>query len=198
VNGGWGGLRTTSAFVNKFPDSTLDGRFLFYRNGQSKEITNLSTFTEGYAFPKFKNKTTTGANGSGNALSAQTDIDFPMFRLADAYLMYAEAALRGGGDISQGLGYVNQLRQRAYGNSTFNFASITLDDIIDERARELSWECTRRTDLIRFNLFTTSTYVWPFKGGDLAGVGVSSIYNLYPIPTADIVLNPNLIQNSGY
>ena len=58
VNGGWGGLRTTSAFVNKFPDSTLDGRFLFYRDGQTKEITNLSTFTEGYAFPKFKNKTT--------------------------------------------------------------------------------------------------------------------------------------------
>jgi hypothetical protein len=198
VNGAWGGLRATSAFVNKFPDSTLDGRFLFYRDGQSKEITNLSTFAEGYAFPKFKNKTTTGANGSGNALSAQTDIDFPMFRLADAYLMYAEAALRGGGDISQGLGYVNQLRQRAYGNSTFNFASITLDDIIDERARELSWECTRRTDLIRFNLFTTATYVWPFKGGDLNGVGVSSFYNLYPIPTADIVLNPNLIQNSGY
>jgi hypothetical protein len=198
VNGNWGGLRATAPFVNKFVDSTLDGRYQFYTDGQSKEITNLSTFAEGYALPKYQNITSTGALGSNNGLSAQSDIDFPMFRLADVYLMYAEAALRGGGDVSQGLNYVNQLRTRAYGNSSHNFAAITLDDIIDERAREMHWECTRRTDLIRFNLFTGSTYVWPFKGGDVAGTGTASYLNLFPIPTSDIILNPNLVQNPGY
>lgn len=198
VNGKWGGLRATAPFVDKFADSTLDDRFLFYRTGQSKEITSLSTFAQGYAFPKFKNKTSAGLNGSNNAANAFVDIDFPMFRLADVYLMYAEAALQGGGDQGLGLSYVNMLRERAYGNSTYNFSSLTLNDIIDERARELSWECTRRTDLIRFGLFTGGTYLWPFKGGDVNGISVSDHLNLYPIPTADIVLNPNLVQNTGY
>jgi hypothetical protein len=93
---------------------------------------------------------------------------------------------------------VNYLRERAYGNSNYNLSALSLNDIIDERARELHWECTRRTDLIRFGLFTGGTYVWPFKGGDAAGLGVEDKYNLYPIPTSDVVLNPNLQQNPGY
>jgi hypothetical protein len=198
TNGNWGGLRVTAPFVDKFQDSTLDARYQFYRNGQSKEITSLSTFTQGYALPKYRNKTSTGANGIGNAQSPQADIDFPMFRLADAYLMYAEAAKRGGGDEGLGLSYLNELRERAYGNANFNFVDYSLDDIIDERARELHWECTRRTDLIRFGLFTSGTYVWPFKGGSVEGSAVGSHLNLFPIPTSDIVLNPNLTQNPGY
>jgi hypothetical protein len=62
----------------------------------------------------------------------------------------------------------------------------------------MQWEATRRTDLIRFGYFASSNYVWPFKGGDVAGVGVPTYVNLYPIPTADIVLNRNLNQNPGY
>jgi hypothetical protein len=121
-----------------------------------------------------------------------------MFRLADVYLMYAEAALRGGGSTGQGTSYVNMLRERAYGNAAHNFTALTLDDILDERARELHWECTRRSDLIRFDKFTGGSYLWPFKGGDVNGVSTSSHLNLFPIPTSDIVLNPNLIQNPGY
>ena len=197
INGGWQGLRATSAFVDKFPDSTLDSRFLFYRTGQTLDITNLGTFTQGYGFPKYKNVTSTSQPGS-NASGGFVDIDFPMFRLGDVYLMYAEAALRGGGSVATGEAYVNQLRERAYGNNTFNLSGITLDDILDERAREMSWECTRRTDLIRFGKFTGGTYIWPFKGGVAAGVATSSHLDLYPIPTSDIILNPNLVQNIGY
>ena len=198
VNGKWGGLRATAPFVNKFADTTLDSRYQFYTTGQTKEITSLSTFTQGYALPKYQNITSTGGLASNSATSAFVDIDFPMFRLADVYLMYAECAVRGSASTATALTYVNYLRERAYGNATSNFSSLTLDDIIDERARELHWECTRRTDLIRFGLFTGGTYVWPFKGGDVAGISVSDHLNLYPIPSADIVLNTNLVQNPGY
>lgn len=197
TSGGWQGLRATRPFVEKFADSTLDSRYLFYRTGQSLDITNLGTFTQGYAFPKFKNVSSTAQSGS-NSSGGFVDVDFPMFRLADVYLMYAEAALRGGGSVGTGETLFNQLRERAYGNSTFNISGITLDDVLDERARELSWECTRRTDLIRFGKFTDGSYVWPFKGGDVNGTGVSSHLELFPIPTSDIILNPNLMQNMGY
>ena len=197
VNGKWGGLRSTSAFVNKFPDTTEDSRFLFYRDGQELEITNLGTFTQGYAYPKYKNVTSVGDVGSNNGTSAHVDIDFPMFRLADVYLMLAESAYRNG-DQGTALNYINILRERAYGNSNNNMSSINLDDILDERSRELAWEGSRRTDLIRFGKFTSGDYVWPFKGGDVSGIGTSSHLDLYPIPTSDLILNPNLTQNPGY
>ncbi|MGZ3819830.1 MAG: RagB/SusD family nutrient uptake outer membrane protein, partial [Mucilaginibacter sp.] len=66
------------------------------------------------------------------------------------------------------------------------------------RARELFWEGFRRTDLVRYGLFTSSSYVWPFKGGAKTGTGVADFRNLYPIPDNDRAVNPNLKQNSGY
>lgn len=197
VNGKWAGNRATGPFVQKFVDSTQDSRWLFYTDGQQLEITSMSTFVQGYGNPKYKNKTKDGLNGSNNATSAHVDVDFPMFRLADVFLMYAEAKFRSG-DEATALTYMNKIRERAYGDASHNYSSLVLQDFLDERARELNWECTRRTDLIRFDLFTSGDYVWPFKGNDVAGMGVSSKYNLYPIPTSDIVLNPNLQQNPGY
>lgn len=197
VNGKWAGNRATRPFIEKFTDSTEDSRWMFYTTGQQIDITSMSTFTQGYANPKYKNKTKDGLNGSNNATSAHVDVDFPMFRLADVYLMYAEAKFRSG-DQATALTYMNYIRERAYGDATHNYTSLTLNDFLDERARELNWECTRRTDLIRFGLFTSNSYVWPFKGGDAAGLGVEDKYNLYPIPTSDVVLNPNLQQNPGY
>jgi hypothetical protein len=196
INGGWGGLRATQNHVNLFKDSMLDSRYLFYRTGHTKDVASVGTFTSGYALPKYKNKTSTGANGSN--VNGFVDIDFPMFRLADAYLMYAEAAIRGGGNIALAEQRFNSVRERAYGNSSFNITGVTLQDIIDERGKELQWECTRRTDLIRFGMFTGGSYLWPFKGGVASGTSVSAHLNLYPLPTSDIVLNPNLIQNPGY
>ena len=125
-----------------------------------------------------------------------------MFRLAEAYLIFAEAVLRGGsgGGTEQALIYINNIRQRAYGNTTGNITSgqLNLNFILDERARELIWEGKRRTDLIRYDLFTTAAYLWPWKGGVKDGTAVSSTRNLYPLPSAEINTNPNLIQNPGY
>lgn len=201
VDGGWGGVRTTSALVNKFddPSGATDTRANFFTTNQNLEIEDVSLFNDGYAVTKFTNKTSTGADGSN---LAHPDTDFPMFRLADVYLMYAEAVLRGGtgGDATTALGYINALRERAYGNTDGNITAgdLTLDFILDERARELHWECHRRTDLIRFGRFTDTDQVWPWKGGVSAGVATDTKFNIFPIPASDIAANPNLVQNTGY
>lgn len=197
----WGGTRVTKGLVNKFtdPSGATDKRAKFYTNGQNLEISDVSTFTDGYAVTKFSNKTSTGGNGSS---LVYPDIDFPVLRLADVYLMYAEAVLRNGtgGDITTALGYMNDIRKRAYGNTSGNITAgdLNLSYILDERARELYWECSRRTDLIRFGQFTNGTYAWPWKGGVAAGVSTDVHYNIFPIPTTDLGANPNLKQNSGY
>ncbi|WP_347158826.1 RagB/SusD family nutrient uptake outer membrane protein [Pontibacter chitinilyticus] len=203
INGGWGGLRTTKAIVNLFDDVTgnTDERANFFTEGQSLEINSLTTFTDGYPITKWKNVTSTGQVGS-DVTGNHPDTDFPMFRLADVYLMYAEAVLRGGtgGSVEQALEYVNMLRERAYNGTSGNItqAQLTLPFILDERARELKWEGHRRTDLIRFGLFTSGDYLWPWKGGVKEGQPVSEFRRLFPIPTSDLTANPNLVQNNGY
>jgi len=121
-----------------------------------------------------------------------------MFRLADAYLLYAEAVVRGGGgSVNSALTYVNALRTRAEVN-TIAQSGLTLDFLMDERSRELYWEGHRRTDLIRFGKFTDSTYVWPWKGGVKEGRSTESYRDRFPVPATQLNANPNLIQNAGY
>lgn len=200
VDAGWSGIRTTKNLVNLFPDpnGTADKRAQFYTSGQNIEIGNQTTFTDGYAITKFKNIKRDGTIGSNNVHS---DADMPIFRLAEMYLIYAEAFTRGGGgDPATAVAYINNLRARAYGNASGNITTGQLnnDFVLDERARELYWEGHRRTDLIRYGKFTESTYLWPWKGGVASGTGVSAIRKLYPIPSRDINVNQNLIQNPGY
>jgi len=203
VGGGWGGIRTTKALVNKFADNTgaTDKRAMFWSAGQKLEINDIGQFTDGWAITKFSNLTSTGA-AAAHAHPDFVDTDYPVFRLADVYLMYAEAVLRNGtgGSAVNALGYVNALRQRAYGDATGNITSaqLTLDFILDERARELYWEGHRRTDLIRFGKFTSASYLWPWKGKVADGAATQSYRDLYPIPSNDLGANPTLKQNTGY
>ena len=200
LDGGWYGLRARPEFVALFPNATGAGdrrSGIFYTDGQSLAMTNLTDFNTGLGAPKYRNVTSTGAPGSNTGFS---DIDFPMFRLGDAYLMYAEAVVRGGGGSrAQALTYVNALRARAYGNATGNItdAQLTLDFLRDERARELFWEGHRRTDLIRFDRFTTAG-IWAWKGNVAAGKTTEAFRNLYPLPVTELSANPNLKQNTGY
>jgi len=177
---------------------SADARGNFHTSGQTLEIENVTSPTEGYGLIKFKNIDSEGVAGSDSDFP---DTDFPLFRLADAYLMYAEATLRGGGgDMETARGYINLLRERAYANTdgAISLEMMDLDFILDERARELHWEGYRRTDLIRFGKFTGSEYVWPWKGGVAEGTAVGDFRTLYPIPNTDLNVNPNLVQNSGY
>jgi hypothetical protein len=177
-----------------------DSRGMFHKDGQTLEIEEIPSFENGYAVTKFKNIDSNGSQGS-DAAGDFVDTDLPLIRLAEIYLNYAEAALRGGGgDVSLALTKINELRERAYGSTNGNISSgdLTLDFILDERSRELYWEGQRRTDLIRYNYFTSDTYLWPFKGDSKNGVGVASYRNLFPLPNNIITTNPNLIQNPGY
>lgn len=211
IAGGWGNIRLRPNFVDKFqlidqpfntkdPDAFTknDSRALTFTIGHKKEIAALpGTFQDGYAFTKWRNADKNGAAGSD---AAYTDTDFPMFRLSEAYLTAAEAYLRMDAQSSVALNYVNVIRKRAYlnGGGAITSSDLNLQFVLDERSRELSWELVRRTDLIRFNQFTTSDYLWSWKGNVKDGAAVDSKYNLFPLPAADITANPNLVQNKGY
>jgi starch-binding outer membrane protein, SusD/RagB family len=200
LDGGWWGLRAKPQLFTLFPagpggaDERAD---VFFTSGHSVQINSISNFFDGIPAPKFRNVTSEGTPGSNATFP---DTDFPMFRLADAYLMYAEAVLRGGGGTrAQALEYVNRVRRRAYEGPAGDItdAQLTLPFILDERARELFWEAHRRTDLVRYDRFTDNG-VWAWKGGVQAGRTTSPHLDLYPIPSSELQSNPNLTQNPGY
>lgn len=194
--GGWLGNRSTSPLPGMFTDPA-DRRSLF--GPGSATINSVLDFTQGVEVYKFTNTSSTGATPySPNGVLCNTD--FPLFRLAEQYLIYIEAVARGGsgGDAATALGYFNLLRSRAYGNSAGNVASYSLSDILNERQKELYWECFRRTDLIRYGMFTGSAYLWPWKGGVQGGAAIDAHLNLMPLPATELNSNPSLVQNPGY
>lgn len=199
---GWGGaIRITESFAEKFEGVEFDNdvRNTIIKDERNPAINDVANPEQGFVMFKYTDVRSDGTFDDNLEFSS---VDFPMFRLADAYLMYAEAHLRGGGGSeAQALEYINALRTRAHqGSTTWNITSsdLTLDFIIDERARELYWESHRRQDLRRFGLFTTASYLWSLKGNSFNGIPISDYRNLYPIPSESIIVNPNLNQNTGY
>ena len=177
-----------------------DKRAMFYSDGQNLEIESIPPFEDGYAVTKWTNIDSNGNQGSDSSGNF-VDTDIPLIRLAEIYLNYAEATLRGGGgDTNTAVSLINQIRERGFGGSSGAISSgdLTLDFILDERSRELYWEGLRRTDLIRYNRFTNSSYLWPFKGNEPTGVGVDEYRNLFPLPANVVAINSNLTQNEGY
>ena len=208
VAGGWYGYRSTQGLADKFTDLTggTDKRAMFTTSsfGTSAAqiaISTVDNFTNGLHVNKYKN-IRSDAGPVSDPDRNFSDIDFPVFRLSEMYLIYAEAVLRGGtgGDAATALTYINNIRERAYGNTSGNIAAtnLTLNFLLDERARELYWEGHRRTDLIRYGLLTTGTYLWPWKGAVATGTSVDDKYNIFPIPSSNRTSNPNLSQNTGY
>lgn len=199
INGGWAGYRATGAYTSIFSDST-SGRFLWHTDGQTQLMTDLAPFESGWAQGKYKNVTyvnngTDTVQGENYNLASQVNLDFHWMRLGEVYLMYAECAARGAANQATAIGYINELRNRAGETAV---ASLDLDFILDERGRELQWEGKRRTDLRRFNKYTSASYLWEWKGGDSAGASVPEYLEIYPLSGDDVVANPNLTQNPGY
>ena len=221
---GWSEFRLRSQFVDKFNESDIyaqgeeakgDKRAKFFTNGQNKDVTSMTDETTGYLSEKWSNLKDDGTKAS-NTSNDGVETDFPLFRLADVYLMYAECVARLGEDWDNWNGgsdaeaasrkegaiyYINKVRERAGAADVWkdNFASDAdfLQFILDERARELYHEGYRRTDLIRFDQFTTNKYIWQWKGGTHDGQAVDSKYNIYPIPNTELTANPNL-HNDNY
>lgn len=205
ITAGWFGLVGRKEFAAIFPDLTgaADKRSLFNAVQDPLSIPKASDFfgsstTQGYGLKvrKYSNKTSTGTNGSG---TEHPDTDFPMFRLADVYLMYAELAAKGvaGASTTTAKNYVNELRIRANA-AQVTAADITSELVLNERAKELYWEAHRRQDLIRFGKFTGSSYNWEWKGNVQSGTSIDDKYKLFAIPQSEINTNPNLTQNTGY
>ncbi len=204
-NSGWFGYRATSGLANQFPDLTgaTDKRAMFTTSAfgtapSQIAIPVVSDFSNGLHVAKYRNIRADGGvtNDPTNYFS---DIDFPIFRLAEMHLIYAESVLRGGtgGSLATAFGYITAIRNRAQALPIV-IGQMDLNFILAERARELYWEGHRRTDLVRYNLLTTGTYLWPWKGGVAAGTSVNSKYNLFPIPSAARNSNENLTQNTGF
>lgn len=203
--GAWQGNRATKAILHTFEreyQHEMDSRFSMIRIDftENVEIIDPSLFTNnGIPVVKYSNRNSDGTLPPSNI--AYTD--FPLFRLGEIYLNYAEAVLRGGtgGDAATALQLVNNLRQRGYnGSSTATLTSgeLTLDYILDERGREFFYEGQRRTDLVRFGKLAGSSYLWPWKGSVPEGRSVESYLNIFPIPADDLGANENLVQNTGY
>ena len=226
---GWSEFRLRPEFVDKFNESDIysqgetakgDVRAKFFTNGQSKDVTSMTDETAGYLSEKWSNKKDDGTDAS-NTSNDGADTDYPLFRLSDVYLMYAECVARikgtnwddwnGGTDASDpaviasrkkgAIYWINLVRERAGASDVWssNFAddNALLQFILDERARELYHEGYRRIDLIRFGQFTTNKYIWQWKGGTHDGQAVDSKYNIYPIPNTELTANPNL-HNDNY
>ncbi|MFU2358054.1 MAG: RagB/SusD family nutrient uptake outer membrane protein [Bacteroidales bacterium] len=211
----WSGMRVRPQFVEKFftdpsvvvnksskeiRNMNVDDRAILWGKGNSDgartlEIGDNDKFVKGIATPKWNNNY---SNGGTPHDSYNVDIDFFLFRVAEAYLNAAEAEMHLHGEGSaKAKKYIDALRDRAHAAKR---ASYTLNDVLDERSRELYCEGLRRTDLIRFNQFggTQATYKWELKGGSTNGTTFAKTNNLYPIPSSEIRSNKNLTQIDGY
>ena len=211
----WSGMRVRPQFVEKFFTDpsvvvnksakeiramNVDDRAILWGKGNSDgartlEIGDNDKFVKGIATPKWNNNY---SNGGTPHDSYNVDIDFFLFRVAEAYLNAAEAEMHLNGEGSaKAKKYIDALRDRAHAAKR---ASYTLNDVLDERSRELYCEGLRRTDLIRFNQFggTQATYKWELKGGSTKGTTFAKTNNLYPIPSSEILSNKNLTQIDGY
>ncbi len=210
----WGGLVTSSQFVanlvgqgkvdaaetGKEPEFTaVDNRALVSLRFSDDKEMNGSDFAAGWHVWKFNNNRFLDPATDYSKLELFVSIDFPMIRAAEMYLAYAEAKARiDGGSTSDAaaVGYVAEIQKRAGISQTSG--PVTLDNIFTELTRELYWEGFRRTTLIRFDRFTSGTFLWPFKGGVQSGQALADHLRLFPIPSDDLLVNDNLVQNPGY
>lgn len=213
----WGCMHARKEFSQKFDFNNDKRAMLWLREdaGFRLENSNFTEFNDGYAVVKFTN---VDCNADGTMpvwsdpitglirIGVQPveyvdnfpDTDLPVIRLAEVYLNAAEAALRGGGDKSKGLAYANVVRERA-GLAAWNTIEYNENNLLDERSRELYWENNRRTDLIRFNKYTGSSYVWAWKNNVPAGGAMPDHMKLFPIPS-DVIATygSSYQQNPGY
>lgn len=212
---GWKCMVARKSFVRKFDwndvemSQSNDSRVGFWQtssHGFTAENTSLvgdDWGSNGYIAMKYTNWAYDQNGEIDYAASALVPMtacyggDYAAIRLAEVYLMAAEAILQGGGGSqAEALQYVNNVRQRAYGDNYTPWTSLSMSELQDERCRELYQENTRRTDLIRWNKWCTG-YTWEWKGGLSSGTNLPEYTKSYPIPTR-VMTSSSLQQMTGY
>ena len=174
INGGWAGNRVPYEYVQKFftdvknPDYA-EGTYdwtdkrasYFYIKGRSESMQdNLNTFLNGWSCIKFNNvphDVDPVDYASTAATKNFSDIDWPLIRLGEINLIYAEACMHAGGNASA---QVKALTDRAGVSAP---KTIDADFLMAERARELMWEGHRRTDLIRYGKWNLHQSYWKYR-----------------------------------
>lgn len=210
VNNGWGGVRVPYEYVKKYFNvrnaDYATGRYevdddrgrLFYIKGRSESMDGaLYVFLSGWSCLKFNNIPHDMDNTSflpTATTKAYSDIDFPLIRLGEIYLIYAEACM----ELGQAETAMPKIRELSGRSGAQSPDSITEDWLIGERARELMWEGHRRTDLIRYGKFTAAHFPWTYKGGSFSGQGFSDHMKIFAIPASELASNSELHQNPGY
>jgi hypothetical protein len=208
INGGWAGNRVPYEYVAKWFEDVKNPDYAegtyeykdaragyFYIKGRSESMQdNLNTFLNGWSCIKFNN-VPHDMDAVDYASTAATknfsDIDWPLIRLGEINLIYAEACMHAGGDAAA---QVKALADRA---GVAAPKTIDADWLMAERARELMWEGHRRTDLIRYGKWI-SGYNWTYKGGNFGGQDLPSHFNVFPVPSTELATNLELEQNPGY
>lgn len=228
INAQWGCMHARQQFSNLFDfngPTSNDGRVEIWGTsayGFNIENTEFSNFLDGYAAIKFTNCM---ADATGNLPRWEADnglirvgeqpvrsnanfpdTDLPIIRLAEVYLIAAEAEYKAGNPATA-VNYINLLRERAC-NRMYNPATLPActtgelsdDYILAERARELYWENVRRTDLIRFGKFAgQSSYSWTWLNNMPTHGSMPAYMNLFPIPQDVIATYGSTYkQNPGY
>ena len=208
INGGWAGNRVPYEYVQKFftdvngqnyetgEYSYTDKRAgYFFIKGRSESMQdNLNTFLNGWSCIKFNN-VPHNVDAVDYAATAATknfsDIDWPLIRLGEIHLIYAEACMHAGGSAA------TQLAALAERAGVAAPSEVNEEWLMAERARELRWEAHRRTDLIRYGKWI-SGYNWTYKGGNFGGQDLPSHFNIFPVPSTELATNLDLQQNPGY
>ena len=219
----WNGPCTLESFYNKYDDkdkrkaqwlvgAVLDanGDTIIYDTGNkaigdngklpaviTAKVTKILDATkansfEGARFVKFEPE---------YGIEHHANSDFPIYRYADILLMKAECLMRLNGGIANGeaLALVNQVHTRA---GLEPYTSLDLDELLNERGRELAWEGHRRQDLIRFGKYAEGK--WEFMDKDENGAKIDPSFrdehvNIFPIPEWVMTANPGVYkQNPGY
>ena len=171
-----------------------DDRCLFWGAGCTLDLGDNTDFKQGFATVKWQNRYATGGTPHD---PNDCDGDVFLLRKAEAYLNYAEAVMREkGGCPAEAKNAIDAIRLRS--NKAVQ-STYSLDDLLDERAREFYIEGYRRPDLIRFGYYGgDNNYLWSFKGGVKEGARFEVKYNLFAIPETEINSNRNLHQNTGF
>ena len=206
----WSGMRVRPSFLTKFVNNPsdfegktaeqiramgIDDRAMIWGVDHKLGLGKNDAFKQGLTIVKWNN---VYSNHGTTHDTEKVDTDFFLFRVAEAYLNAAEAEMHlNGANSDKAKGWIDALRDRAHAEKRQTYS---LEDVLDERARELYCEGLRRTDLIRFNQFggSQATYNWELKGGNEKGTTFDKKFNVYPLPSSEILANPNLTQIDGY
>jgi hypothetical protein len=206
----WNGFCSTADMLNKYGAGDLRAnQFLVGQQYAADKVTPLTDVQTGLplvfdpnipvissaadAFRLKGARSVKYAPQSGTAGSASEDM--VIFRLADAYLMLAEASLATG-DVPTALLNINKVRARA-GASAWASSDLTWQSLLDERSRELTWEGWRRNDLIRYEVATGVHYFTGARTPSKTDDGDQHTF-IFPIPSPELLSNANLKQNPGY